>query len=192
MSSPRTLLVLGGARSGKTRLALRAAEAAGERPVMIATATAGDGEMAERIARHREERGPHWHTIEETVDLAGALRVADAPGAAAVVDCLTLWLANLTFGDHDIEARTDEAVAAIRAVGIPVVLVSNEIGLGLVPDTPLGRRFRDAQGRLNQRIASACDAVVFVAAGLPLVLKPEGERYAAVAPRSSGGAGPAR
>lgn len=180
MTAIRTLLVLGGARSGKTRLALSAVEAASERPVMIATATAGDGEMADRIARHRAERGPRWRTIEETVDLADALRAADTPGAAVVVDCLTLWLSNLTFGGHDVEALTEDVVLALQAVSVPVVFVSNEIGLGLVPDTPLGRRFRDAQGRLNQRMAQACDAAVFVAAGLPLVLKPEGERFSAL------------
>ena len=174
MSSLRTLLVLGGARSGKTRLALSAVEAASDEPVMIAPAPAGDAEMADRPARHRQAPAPRWRTIEETVDLAGALRAADAPGAAVVVDCLTLWLSNLTFGGHDVEARTAEAIEALRSVTVPVVLVSNEIGLGLVPDTPLGRRFRDAQGRLNQRMAQACDAAVFVAAGLPLVLKPEG------------------
>jgi adenosylcobinamide kinase / adenosylcobinamide-phosphate guanylyltransferase len=170
----RSVLVLGGARSGKSRFARELAEASGLSPVLIATATAGDAEMADRIARHKAERDTRWSTIEEPFQLAAIIVGESRAGRVLVVDCLTLWLANLTFAEHDIEAATRALTAAVAGAGGPVVMVSNEIGLGLVPETALGRRFRDAQGRLNQEIAETSDAAVFVAAGLPLVLKPEG------------------
>jgi adenosylcobinamide kinase/adenosylcobinamide-phosphate guanylyltransferase len=163
-----TTLILGGARSGKTTYALRAAEANGRGLVMIATAEALDGEMEERIARHKAERGPAWRTLEAPLDVAGAL-AAVKPGETAVVDCLTLWLSNLMHAEHDIEAETETMVAELA--GRDVLLVSNEVGLGIVPDNALARRFRDEAGRLNQRVAAAADKVVFVAAGLPLVMK---------------------
>jgi adenosylcobinamide kinase / adenosylcobinamide-phosphate guanylyltransferase len=166
--------VLGGARSGKSRFARELAEASSLSPSLIATATAGDAEMAERIARHKAERDSRWSNIEEPLDLAAIIAGQSRAGRVLVVDCLTLWLANLTFADMDIEAATRALAAAVTAASGPIVLVSNEIGLGLVPETALGRRFRDAQGRLNQQLAHICDAAVFVAAGLPLVLKPEG------------------
>lgn len=167
--------VLGGARSGKTRHALALAEAAadasGAVPTMVATAQAFDEEMAERIARHRAERGPRWRTVEAPVDLADAVRAAAGPGAVVVVDCLTLWLTNLILAD----AAPDRAAAgleeALRTAAGPVVLVSNEVGLGIVPENALARRFRDEQGRLNQRIAALAGYAAFLAAGLPLVLK---------------------
>ena len=161
-------LILGGARSGKTAHALAAAEATGRGLVMIATAEALDAEMAERIARHRAERGPRWRTIEATLDLAGALARVSA-GETAVVDCLTLWVSNLMHAERDLEAEAARLIAALP--GRDMVLVSNEVGLGIVPDNALARRFRDAAGRLNQQVAAAADRVVFVAAGLPLVLK---------------------
>jgi len=165
-------LILGGARSGKTTHALRAAEAAAETTgrglVMIATAEALDGEMEERIARHRAERGPRWRTLEAPLDLAGALGQVGA-AETAVVDCLTLWVSNLMHAGRDIEMETASLIAALA--GRDVLLVSNEVGLGIVPDNALARRFRDAAGRLNQQVAAAADQVVFVAAGLPLVLK---------------------
>lgn len=164
-------LILGGARSGKTRHALRRALSLGLAPVMVATAEIGDGEMADRIARHRAERGPEWTTVEEPRDLAGAVARAAVPDSVLVVDCLTLWLSNLMFAEADVEAETDRLVAALAAAAGPVILVSNEVGLGIVPDNALARRFRDLQGRLNQRVAAAADRVVFVAAGLPLVMK---------------------
>jgi len=161
-------LILGGARSGKTAHALAAAEATGRGLVMIATAEALDAEMAERIARHRAERGPRWRTIEATLDLAGALARVSA-GETAVVDCLTLWVSNLMHAERDLEAEAARLIAALP--GRDMVLVSNEVGLGIVPDNALARRFRDAAGRLNQQVAAAADRVVFVAAGLPLTLK---------------------
>lgn len=163
-------LVLGGARSGKTRHGLACAEALGSARVYIATAEAGDAEMAARIARHRAERGAGWSTLEAPLELADALAAVD--GADAVlVDCLTLWLSNLMLAGRDAEAAGARLLAALAAAAVPVVLVSNEVGLGLVPETPLGRRFRDAQGLLNQRVAAAVGCVDFVAAGLPLRLK---------------------
>ena len=168
-------LVIGGARSGKTRYALARAESSGLVPVMVATAQAGDAEMAERIARHRAERGPAWSTVEEPHDLLGALREHARPDRILVVDCLTLWLSNRMFADADKGADPGAEGAALAAglagLGGPVVLVSNEVGLGIVPENALARRFRDLQGRLNQTVASAADRVVFVAAGLPLVMK---------------------
>ena len=163
-----TTLILGGARSGKTSLALKRAEAWPGRPVMIATAEALDEEMAERIEHHKAERGPAWRTIEAPLALAEAL-AGLAADEIAVVDCLTLWLSNLMHAERDLEAETHRLIAALA--GRELILVSNEVGLGIVPEIPLGRRFRDAAGRLNQAIAAAADQVLFVAAGLPLVLK---------------------
>lgn len=163
-------LVLGGARSGKSSLALRMAEALGPRRRFVATAEAFDAEMADRIARHRSERGPGWETLEAPLDLTGAVGPDDAVDVV-LVDCLTLWLSNLMFAGRDPAEETAALMAAAEASETPVILVSNEVGLGLVPETPLGRAFRDAQGRLNQAVAARCRSVVFVAAGLPLSLK---------------------
>ncbi|MHB2167253.1 bifunctional adenosylcobinamide kinase/adenosylcobinamide-phosphate guanylyltransferase [Alsobacter sp. R-9] len=173
--SCRTVLVLGGARSGKSRFAQELAEGSGRRRVIVATATAGDDEMAARIARHRSDReGRGWSVVEEPLRLADAICAHAAPDAVVLVDCLTLWLANLMLDESPpIGAEHALAQAVVGAAG-PVVLVSNEVGLGLVPETPLGRDFRDRQGRLNQAMAGICDAAVFLAAGLPLPLKPAG------------------
>lgn len=165
-------LILGGARSGKTRRALALAEHAPQR-AYIATAQAWDEEMQERISRHQRERDSGWVTIEAPVALADAIRTTagEASGRPIVVDCLTLWLTNLMLGDHDIAPQTDDLLAALGAAATPVILVSNETGLGIVPDNKLSRDFRDAQGTLNQTIAAAVGTVEFVAAGLPLTLK---------------------
>lgn len=171
MSGLATTLVLGGARSGKSGYAERLCRESGLALRYIATATAGDAEMADRIGRHRLDRGLDWVTVEEPLALPAALGREAAPNRAVLVDCLTLWLSNLTFAERDVAAETAALCAALAKAAGPVVLVSNEIGMGLVPDTPLGRRFRDAQGRLNQAVAASAPAVVFVAAGLPLVLK---------------------
>jgi adenosylcobinamide kinase/adenosylcobinamide-phosphate guanylyltransferase len=172
-SVPKLALILGGARSGKSRYAenLIAALPPPWQPpwAYVATAEAGDGEMAERIGAHRARRGPQWQTIEAPRDLAAALKASEK--MPVLVDCLTLWLSNLMLAEADIDlemARLDRALAAARA---PVVLVANEVGSGIVPDHPLGRRFRDLQGILNQRIAARADHVVLVVAGLPLALK---------------------
>lgn len=166
-----TTLVLGGARSGKSRHAEELVLGSGLDAHYVATGSAGDDEMAERIAHHRARRGPAWTTHEEPLDLLRTLRTVAAPDRAVLVDCLTLWMSNLLFAEHDIEAESTALCGLLGALPGPVVLVSNEVGLGLVPETPLGRRFRDAQGRLNQAVAAIVPRVVFVAAGLPLILK---------------------
>lgn len=180
LSLPPVSLVLGGARSGKSSHAekLVAGTLFGGPPraaVYIATAPAtsepGDVEMATRIVAHRARRGPHWTTIEEPIKLAQALANAGALGAPVLVDCLTLWLANLMQARADLDDATDELLRALEGFGSPVVFVSNEVGLGIVPDTPLGRTFRDAQGRLNMCLAERADRVVLMTAGLPLLLK---------------------
>jgi adenosylcobinamide kinase/adenosylcobinamide-phosphate guanylyltransferase len=164
-------LILGGARSGKTALALSEAAKSGLECVYIATGAAGDAEMAARIANHRAERGPLWQTIEEPVDLAGVLVAQSRPDRALLVDCLTLWLSNIILAEMEVSLMGEALAQALAVLPGSIFMVSNEVGLGIVPDNALARRFRDEQGRLNQRIASLCDRVVFVAAGLPLVLK---------------------
>jgi adenosylcobinamide kinase / adenosylcobinamide-phosphate guanylyltransferase len=174
MTMPRLTLVLGGARSGKSRHAEAIARAAGLRRIYLATAEAFDDEMRARIAKHREDRAADgWTTIEEPVDLPGTIARASAQDAVVLVDCLTLWLTNVMLGELDVPAAQEALLATLARTEGPVVVVSNELGLGLVPETPLGRRFRDAQGRLNQAVAEAADSVLFVAAGLPLTLKPQ-------------------
>lgn len=166
-------LILGGARSGKSALALRRATESGRAVVWIATAEAGDDEMAARIARHRAERPAHWRTVEEPLHLADALCRAARADFCVVVDCLTLWLTNLLLAeDEALLARETRAVLDILPT-LPgqVILVANEVGLGIVPENALARRFRDEAGRLNQAVAAICERVTFVAAGLPLVLK---------------------
>ncbi len=163
--------VLGGARSGKTRHALELANASGLQPVYVATGIAFDDEMRDRIARHRQERGPQWSTAEEPRDLCGVIAREAAPDRVLLVDCLTLWLNNIMYAERETEAETDALCAALAACAGPIILVSNEVGLGIVPGNALARAFRDAQGRLNQAVARIATRVTFVAAGLPLVLK---------------------
>ena len=168
---PPVTLVLGGAASGKSRYAETLCErAAGER-IYLATAEAGDAEMAERIRRHRARRGAGWRTVEVPLELTAALGANAAAGAAVLVDCLTLWLANLLGAGRDAAAETEALVAALPRLRGPVVFVANEVGLGIVPENALARRFRDCAGELNLRLAAAADAVAFMAAGLPLHLK---------------------
>lgn len=167
-------LILGGARSGKSRHAQGLAEACGLPVTVIATGTARDAEMAARIARHRADRPPHWHTVEVPLHLAGALRAVARPGHCVVVDCLTLWLMNLLEAG---EAAFAEERARLLDIlpGLPgqVILVANEVGMGVVPMGELTRRFVDEAGHLNQAVAAQVGRVVLVAAGLPLVLKGE-------------------
>jgi len=168
--NPQLTLVLGGARSGKSRYAEQAALASPAPWVYVATAEPFDAEMTARIAEHRNRRGGQWQTIEAPLDLPGA--IAGAPPAATVlVDCLTLWLNNLMFNNRDIDVETQGLEAALAARKAPSVLVSNEVGSGIVPDNAEARRFRDLQGRLNQRIAARADRVVLLVAGLPMVMK---------------------
>lgn len=166
-------LVLGGARSGKSRLAEARILAAprSTAPLYIATAQAFDDEMIVRIAAHRDQRqGAGWRTVEAPMALSDALQAAP-PDAAVLIDCLTLWLSNHLLAGSDLSAQAavlEDAIAARRA---PLVAVANEVGLGIVPDNALARRFRDEAGRLNQRLAARAERVILVTAGLPLALK---------------------
>lgn len=162
-------LVIGGARSGKSRHAERQARESGMPVVYIATASAGDAEMAVRIAHHRAQRPSDWRTVEVPMGLAEALGREAAADTCLLVDCLTLWLSNVLLGEHE-----DEIAALLRALPtLPgrIILVSNEVGSGIVPENALARRFRDEQGRLNQQVAALADRVTLVTAGLPWVLK---------------------
>ena len=173
---PRLDFVLGGARSGKTSVALARAEGSGLAPVMVATAQAFDAEMTARIAAHRAERGPNWGLIEEPLELAGVIAREGRVDRILVVDCLTVWLANLLFAERDAEGGIADLVAAAAGAGGPIVFVSNEVGLGIVPENALARRFRDLQGRLNREVARVADRVTLVVAGLEVAVKTPGRR----------------
>ena len=168
----KTILVFGGARSGKSTRAETLVLESGLRPIYVATAGVRDGEMADRVHHHRERRGPEWSLVEEQIDIADVILSKASQQSVVLIDCLTLWLANLTFGDHNIDVETERTCAALKVAPGPVVLVSNELGMGIVPENKLSRDFRDNQGRLNQKIAETVDAVEFVAAGQPIRLKP--------------------
>ena len=163
-------LVLGGARAGKSAFAEGLAQA-WERRVYVATAVATDDEMAARIASHQARRGPDWRTVEEPLELAEAVRRESAPGTGLLVECLTVWLGNLMHHGRDVGAAREALLESLGAADGPVVLVANEVGLGIVPDNPMARTFRDHAGRLNQAATRAADRVYFVAAGIPMVLK---------------------
>ncbi len=164
-------LVLGGARSGKSRYAEGLVTAQSRPWIYVATAEAWDDEMRTRIACHRDDRGPGWTTVEEPLELPGALRRHATPGAAVLVDCLTLWLSNLLGAGRDVDAATAELLSALDDAAGAVVLVSNEVGLGIVPDNALARAFRDHAGRMHQRVAARAERVAFVVAGLPMMVK---------------------
>lgn len=166
-------LVIGGAASGKSAYAERLAQGFARR-IYVATAEAGDGEMAAKIAAHRAARGGGWETVEAPLDLAGAIASADER-ALVLVDCLTMWLSNSMAAGGDIERSTEVLAKALRARKGPTICVTNELGSGLVPMETLSRQFRNHQGRLNQRIAEVSSRVVMVVAGLPLVLKGDPE-----------------
>jgi adenosylcobinamide kinase/adenosylcobinamide-phosphate guanylyltransferase len=168
-----THLILGGARSGKSRHAQTLAEQSGLAVTVIATGQARDAEMAARIARHQAERPAHWRTVEQPLHLAEALKLVASTGQCVLVDCLTLWLLNLLEAGETVFARERAALlATLPTLPGDVLLVSNEIGLGVIPMGELSRRFVDEAGWLNQDIARLVDAVTFIAAGLPLALKP--------------------
>ena len=167
-------LVLGGARSGKSAYAERLARAraiGGGAVTYIATAHAFDAEMAARIATHQARRDGAWTTVEAPRDLPEAVARHAAPGAVVLVDCVTLWLSNALLSDADLAARAKDLASAVEMARGDVVLVSNEVGLSIVPENALARRFRDAQGEVNQAVAAICDYVALCAAGLPLGLK---------------------
>ncbi len=163
-------LVLGGARSGKSTYAESLVEAQG-RGLYIATAEVFDDEMEARVSLHKERRGELWTTLEEPLDLPGAIERNAGPDHMLLVDCLTLWLSNLMATEKDVDTETEFLAETLLQAKGPVVLVSNEVGLGIVPDNKLAREFRDHAGRLNQRIAAVADKVVFIAAGLPMIMK---------------------
>jgi len=170
--SPRATFVIGGARSGKSRFAEELAEKSGLEKIYLATGAAHDSEMADRIARHRRQRGSSWSTVEEQTALNRVLQAQCGPGRVVLVDCLTLWLSNLMLSEKDLDGETARLCETVCALTGPCIFVSNEVGMGIVPENRLSRSFRDAQGRLNQDMARVCGQVVFVAAGLPLVMKP--------------------
>lgn len=165
-----TVLVLGGARSGKSRRGEELVRAGGGRPIYIATAEIRDEEMRDRVERHRRDRGPNWTTVEEPLELPGVLRARAGEGPI-LVDCLTLWLSNLMERGRDVAEATEALVAALVEARGLVVLVANEVGWGIVPDNTLARAFRDEAGRLNRRVAATADRVELVVAGLPMIVK---------------------
>jgi adenosyl cobinamide kinase/adenosyl cobinamide phosphate guanylyltransferase len=167
--TPLLTLILGGARSGKSRHAEALVTALPPPWAYVATAQAFDPEMTARIAAHRAARRVGWRTVEAPLDVAGALTAAGA--VPALVDCLTLWLSNLMLGAHDVATATQALHAALDAREAPTVLVGNEVGLGIVPDNALARAFRDEAGRLHQALAARADRVLFMVAGLALVVK---------------------
>ncbi len=170
ISLPQLSLVVGGAKSGKSSLAERLITGSARPRTYIATAQAWDDEMRQKIADHRHSRGPDWTTVEAPLDLAAALD-AMPDTHAVLVDCATLWLTNHLLADHDLVAESASLRLALSRCKARVVVVSNEVGWGIVPDNALARRFRDAQGRLNQDLAGQADLVLGVMAGLPMVLK---------------------
>ncbi len=163
-------LVLGGARSGKSTFAESLARCHSQR-VYIATAERVDDEMARRIEAHRRQRGVDWQTVEAPLELAAAIRQESASTVCLLVDCLTVWLGNLMHYGWEIDAARDALLNTLTAIPGPIVLVANEVGLGIVPDNAAARTFRDHAGRLNQAVARLAERVYFVAAGLPLLLK---------------------
>jgi adenosylcobinamide kinase/adenosylcobinamide-phosphate guanylyltransferase len=175
MSAPATrssaTLVLGGQRSGKSAYAERLVEAQPADCVYLATAEAHDSEMARRIAEHQARRGSRWSTVEEPLDLPGALAEAAGPGRTVLVDCLTLWLSNLLGHERDVAAERTRLCDALAELRGPAVLVSNEVGQGVIPENKLARQFVDESGRLHQAVAAVAGRVVFVTAGLPQTLK---------------------
>ncbi|MBI2719277.1 MAG: bifunctional adenosylcobinamide kinase/adenosylcobinamide-phosphate guanylyltransferase [Rhizobiales bacterium] len=177
-------LVLGGARSGKSRHAESLAARHRGAKAYIATAEAIDEEMQARIAKHRGDRGDGWTTLEAPIDLAGAIAACKAP--FILVDCLTLWLGNLLHYGRDADEAVSDLCAALSAARAHIVIVSNEVGLGIVPENEMARSFRDLQGFANQRLAELADEVVFIAAGLPLTLKAPRRRPASGQTAASG------
>jgi adenosylcobinamide kinase/adenosylcobinamide-phosphate guanylyltransferase len=173
------VLVLGGARSGKTGFAERLAMRAGERPAYLATAETLDTEMRDRVRLHQHQRGPQFTTIEEPLRLSAAIAAAARAHDVILVDCLTLWITNLIVANENVAAAVDELLATLlETTESRVILVSNEVGLGIVPDNAMARMFRDLAGSAHQRIAEICEDAYFVMAGLPMVLKgaaPEAE-----------------
>jgi adenosylcobinamide kinase/adenosylcobinamide-phosphate guanylyltransferase len=168
---PRLTFVLGGARSGKSRYAEGLVMDCTPPWVYVATAEAHDSEMSARIDEHRNRRDGRWRTVEAPLDLPGAIAAHGSDGQAVLIDCLTLWLSNIMLAGQDLGAELQRLITALSNANGPVVVVSNEVGFGIVPDNALARKFRDAQGRTNMQVAAIADRAVLIAAGLPLILK---------------------
>jgi adenosylcobinamide kinase/adenosylcobinamide-phosphate guanylyltransferase len=170
----KIILVLGGARSGKSSFALKKAGAIPGRKAYIATAEPLDDEMKDRIERHRQERGSAWDTLEEPLRIADMIRTASGKYGVLLVDCLTLWLTNLLSRDNNVEDAMDDFLNSLLLTSHSsrFFIVSNEVGMGIVPDNALARRFRDLAGRMNQEVAAIADEVYLVTAGIPLRIKP--------------------
>lgn len=173
---PKATLVIGGCRSGKSGHALYLGEmAAGQRKLFVATGQADDPEMKERIERHKRERGNHWQTLETPMDIIGAIEQKGPGSDIMLIDCLTIWTSNLMMyldTDQAIIREVDRLCQVISSPPCPVILVSNEVGTGIVPENPLARRYRDLAGWCNQKIAKACDQVIWMVAGIPVTIKP--------------------
>jgi adenosylcobinamide kinase/adenosylcobinamide-phosphate guanylyltransferase len=167
----KSILITGGARSGKSTLAERMTLSMGRPAIYIATAQAWDDEMTERIAQHRARRGPEWQTLAEPLDLVGALQGSDGAGPR-LVDCITLWLTNVMLAERDWQAEVDALADAIARQRAPVIFVTNEVGSGIVPENALARSFRDAAGWTNQQLATTCDELWLCVSGHPLKVKP--------------------
>ena len=175
MTNTDKILILGGCRSGKSSHALCLAESMGSRRVFVATCVPRDDEMHDRVDRHRRERDDTWRTLEIPVDLAGAITSHSPAADVMLVDCLTLWLSNLLMETQDISRirrQIDDLAEAVKAAPHAVILVSNEVGAGIVPENRLARRYRDLAGWANQAMAAACDRVVWTVAGIPVTIKP--------------------
>ncbi|WP_068089201.1 bifunctional adenosylcobinamide kinase/adenosylcobinamide-phosphate guanylyltransferase [Polycladidibacter stylochi] len=168
----RTVFIVGGARSGKSAYGEQLVLKSGLEPVYIATGQAYDEEMRERIQLHQLRRGIPWRTVEEPLALPEAIAAHSTANSCILIDCLTLWLSNLMHHEHDLIAGGEALCVALAKAQGPVVVVSNEVGLGIVPENKLARQFRDNAGRLNQSVAAQCERVLFMASGLPLPLKP--------------------
>ena len=167
---PRTTLILGGARSGKSLFAENVLEHYTQK-TYLATAVAHDNEMKKRVEKHRARRGPGWQTIEESTDIADVISTQGEKGIPLLLDCLTLWAMNLLSTGHNHQQEVKRLLDTLERIAGPVVMVSNEIGLGVIPETELSRLFVDLQGDINQAVAEVSDSVIFVAAGLPIVMK---------------------
>jgi adenosylcobinamide kinase/adenosylcobinamide-phosphate guanylyltransferase len=168
----RVIFVIGGARSGKSSFALNRASGVSGKKAYIATAQALDAEMDDRIKKHKQERGNEWDTIEEPFRLAETIKEISGNYETVIIDCLTLWLSNLMLGDKDVEEEMRSFISSLATVTCSLFTVSNEVGMGIVPDNALSRRFRDLAGHLNQKVARIADEVYLVTAGIPLRIKP--------------------
>lgn len=172
-----TTLIIGGCRSGKSRQALllgNSMEGPCNRKLFVATCVPQDTEMHDRVRRHQEERGPQWQTLEVPIELAQAIAQHGATASLILVDCLTLWVSNMMLAYEDeseINIRIDRLCGLLQAPPCPIILVSNEVGAGIVPENPLARRFRDQVGRINQQVATACQSVVWMVAGIAIPIK---------------------